>query len=71
MFFTDAAAAVIYPPSLRDALPISAYWETLEELSFRTRDDKGKRIPQERLVAEALNLPFVKYNFPVVREGGE
>ena len=48
-----------------------AYWETLEELSFRTRDDKGKRIPQERLVAEALNLLFVKYNFPVVREGGE
>ena len=47
------------------------YWETLEELSFRTRDDKGKRIPQERLVAEALNLLFVKYNFPVVREGGE
>lgn len=48
-----------------------AYWETLEELSFRTRDDKGKRIPQERLVAEALNLLFAKYNFPVVREGGE
>lgn len=48
-----------------------AYWETLEEVSFRTRDDKGKRIPQERLVAEALNLLFVKYNFPVVREGGE
>lgn len=48
-----------------------AYWETLEELSFRTRDDKGKRITQERLVAEALNLLFAKYNFPVVREGGE
>jgi len=48
-----------------------AYWETLEELSFRTRDDKGKRIPQERLVAEALNLLFAKYNFPVVRGGGE
>lgn len=48
-----------------------AYWETLEEVSFRTRDDKGKRIPQERLVAEALNLLFAKYNFPVVREGGE
>ncbi len=47
------------------------YWETLEELSFRTRDDKGKRITQERLVAEALNLLFAKYNFPVVREGGE
>jgi len=48
-----------------------AYWETLEELSFRTRDPQGKRIPQERLVAEALNLLFAKYNFPVVREGGE
>ena len=48
-----------------------AYWETLEELSFRTRDTQGKRIPQERLVAEALNLLFAKYNFPVVREGGE
>ena len=48
-----------------------AYWETLEELSFRTRDDKGKRITQERLVAEALNLLFAKYNFPVVREGGD
>jgi hypothetical protein len=48
-----------------------AYWETLEELSFRTRDDKGKRITQERLVAEALNLLFAKYNFPIVREGGE
>ena len=48
-----------------------AYWETLEELSFRTRDDKGKRITQERLVAEALNLLFTKYNFPVVREGGD
>ncbi|NTE90215.1 chromosome partitioning protein ParB [Agrobacterium rubi] len=45
-----------------------AYWETLEELSFRTRDQQGKRIPQERLVAEALNLLFVKHNFPVVRE---
>ncbi|OYR32778.1 chromosome partitioning protein ParB [Brucella lupini] len=48
-----------------------AYWETLEELSFRTRDDKGKRITQERLVAEALNLLFTKYNYPVVREGGD
>lgn len=47
------------------------YWETLEEVSFRTRDPQGKRIPQERLVAEALNLLFTKYNFPVVREGGE
>lgn len=45
------------------------YWETLEELSFRTRDQQGKRIPQERLVAEALNLLFVKYNYPQVREG--
>jgi|GEM_PF-2439893 len=45
-----------------------AYWETLEELSFRTRDTQGKRIPQERLVAEALNLLFAKYNYPVVRE---
>ena len=48
-----------------------AYWETLEELSFRTRDDNGKRIPQERLVAEALNLLFAKHNYPVVREDGD
>ncbi len=48
-----------------------AYWETLAELSFRTRDPQGKRIPQERLVAEALNLLFVKYNYPVVREGND
>ncbi|MEN3145665.1 chromosome partitioning protein ParB [Ochrobactrum sp. WV_118_8] len=47
------------------------YWETLEEVSFRTRDLQGKRVPQERLVAEALNLLFAKYNFPVVREGRE
>lgn len=45
-----------------------AYWETLEELSFRTRDEKGKRMPQERLVAEALNLLFSKYNYPQVRD---
>lgn len=45
-----------------------AYWETLEEISFRTRDERGKRIPQERLVAEALNLLFVKYNYPQVRD---
>ncbi|MCY1741041.1 MULTISPECIES: chromosome partitioning protein ParB [Hyphomicrobiales] len=45
-----------------------AYWETLEEISFRTRDEQGKRIPQERLVAEALNLLFMKYNYPQVRE---
>ncbi len=45
-----------------------AYWETLEEVSFRTRDEQGKRISQERLVAEALNLLFMKYNFPQVRE---
>lgn len=44
------------------------YWETLEELSFRTRDDQGKRVPQEKLVAEALNLLFAKYNYPVVRD---
>lgn len=44
------------------------YWETLEELSFRTRDEQGKRVPQEKLVAEALNLLFLKYNFPQVRE---
>ncbi|HML42900.1 MAG TPA: chromosome partitioning protein ParB [Hyphomicrobium zavarzinii] len=50
---------------------LPAYWETLEEVSFRTRDPQGKRIPQERLVAEALNLLFARYNFPVVREGGE
>ena len=43
------------------------YWETLEELSFRTRDTQGKRIPQERLVAEALNLLFTKYNYPLVK----
>ena len=47
------------------------YWETLEEISFRTRDPQGKRIPQERLVAEALNLLFAKYNYPLVREDGE
>jgi hypothetical protein len=47
-----------------------AYWETLDEVSFRSRDEKGKRIPKERLVAEALNLLFAKYNYPVVREGG-
>lgn len=29
---------------------------------------QGKRIPQERLVAEALNLLFAKYNLPVVRD---
>lgn len=43
------------------------YWQILEEISFRTRDEKGKRIPQERLVAEALNLLFMKYNYPQVR----
>ena len=48
-----------------------AYWETLDELSFRSRDEKGKRIPKERLVAEALNLLFAKYNYPVVREDGD
>jgi hypothetical protein len=46
-----------------------AYWQTLEELSFRTRDPQGKRIPQERLLAEALNLLFVNYNYPQVRNG--
>lgn len=45
-----------------------AYWETLEVVSFHTRDENGKRVPQERLVAEALNLLFTKYNYPVVRE---
>ena len=48
-----------------------AYWETLEEVSFRSRDEKGKRIPKERLVAEALNLLFSRYNYPGVREGDE
>ncbi|OQM74102.1 chromosome partitioning protein ParB [Manganibacter manganicus] len=48
-----------------------AYWETLDEISFRSRDEKGKRIPKERLVGEALNLLFAKYNYPVVREGDE
>ncbi|MBN9056500.1 MAG: chromosome partitioning protein ParB [Rhizobiales bacterium] len=48
-----------------------AYWETLDEVSFRSRDEKGKRIPKERLVAEALNLLFAKYNYPVVRENGD
>ena len=47
-----------------------AYWDTLEEVSFRTRDTQGKRIPQERLVAEALNLLFAKYNYPLVRDSG-
>lgn len=41
------------------------YWERLEELSVRTRDDKGKRVTQQRLVAQALNLLFAKYNFPI------
>lgn len=50
---------------------LPAYWETLDEVSFRSRDEKGKRIPKERLVAEALNLLFTKYNYPVVREDGE
>ena len=45
-----------------------AYWETLEEVSFRTRDPQGKRIPQTRLVAEALNLLFAKYNYPLVHD---
>ena len=48
-----------------------AYWETLDEVSFRSRDEKGKRIPKERLVAEALNLLFAKHNYPVIREDGE
>ena len=48
-----------------------AYWETLDEISFRSRDEKGKKIPKERLVAEALNLLFAKYNYPVVREDGD
>ena len=48
-----------------------AYWETLDELSFRSRDEKGKKISKERLVAEALNLLFAKYNYPLVREDGE
>lgn len=39
------------------------YWETLRELSHRSRT------PQERLVAEALNDLFAKHNFPQVREG--
>lgn len=47
------------------------FWTTLEELSFRTRDGQGKRIPQERLVGEALNLLFAKYNYPIVRESEE
>ena len=69
-------AATYVPPSRANKtakthhLP-PAYWETLEEVSYRTRDDKGKRVTQERLVAEALNLLFAKYNFPIVREGGE
>lgn len=48
-----------------------AYWDTLDEVSFRTKDEKGKRIPKERLVAEALNLLFAKYNYPLVREDGD
>lgn len=69
-------AGIYIPPSRANKtarthhLP-PAYWVTLEEVSFRTRDDRGKRIPLERLVAEALNLLFAKYNFPVVREGEE
>lgn len=49
----------------------AAYWEKLEELSFRTRDENRRRTPQERLVAEALNLLFLKHKFPPVREGGK
>lgn len=45
-----------------------AYWETLAEISFRSRDENGRRIPQERLLAEALNLLFVKHNYPQVRD---
>ncbi|GAA2890909.1 hypothetical protein GGQ99_005172 [Aminobacter niigataensis] len=48
-----------------------SYWETLDEINFRSRDEKGKRISKERLVAEALNLLFAKYNYPVVREDGD
>ena len=38
------------------------YWETLREISYRTR------IPQERHLAEALNDYFAKLKFPQVRE---
>ncbi len=46
----------------------TAYWETLEEVAFRTRDENGKRYTQERLMGEALNLLFQKYNYPIVSE---
>lgn len=45
-----------------------AYWDTLAELAFRSRDERGKRVPQERLLAEALNLLFLKHNVPAVRD---
>lgn len=69
----ERPAAPYVPPSRANKVGrthhlLPAYWETLEEISFRTRDEKGKRVPQERLVAEALNLLFAKYNYPVVRE---
>lgn len=48
-------------------LPIGKRWKSSASGRAIRRD---KRIPQERLVAEALNLLFAKYNFPVVREGG-
>lgn len=71
----QSAGSYVAPSRARKAarthfLP-PAYWETLEEVAFRSRDEKGKRVPKERLVAEALNLLFAKYNFPIVREGGE
>jgi hypothetical protein len=69
----EPAPAPYVPPSRANKtgrthhLP-PAYWQTLEELSFRSRDEKGKRVPQERLVAEALNLLFAKHNYPLVRD---
>lgn len=61
------------PPSRRDKtsrtfMLTPAYWDTLAELSFRSRDERGKRIPQERFIAEALNDLFAKHNYPQVRE---
>ena len=61
------------PPSRRDKrsrtfMLSMDYWDTLAELSFRSRDENGTRISQERFIAEALNDLFAKHNFPQVRE---
>jgi hypothetical protein len=74
--FSPQPAGTYIPPSRAGKtakthhLP-PAYWEDAGRSQLPNPRGQGKRIPQERLVAEALNLLFAKYNFPVVREGGE